>query len=419
LEERLREVTDRMEAEVKEANAGGWLSAVRAWAEKCFLRVEGRLRTALQAFWAPSSPKGAVSRILSILLAPLSVLYALVLRVRRLLYRKGILPKKRVDAPVISIGGVRVGGSGKTPFAQWMARRLSERGRRVVLLTRGYGRSKKHGTILLTHDALDKWNPAECGDEPYLLAQSLPDVPVAVDGDRYRAARLAEETFSPDLFLMDDGFQHLRLARGYDIVLVPEDELLSGMACLPRGPLREPPSALKEADVLVCVSPDGRKERGWWVSDERWWRALERDIPVHSAEVVPAGLHKLEDWRQVDSRGLGGRRITAFCGIARPNVFWETLDGMGLKLALRRDFPDHHPYSEQDHQDLLGLLEVSDFVVTTEKDAVKIRRFRWPEGKVLFLRLDLILEDERTFWARLEERVPLTKRDGGQGEKDL
>jgi len=419
LEERLREVTDRMEAEVKEADAGGWLSAPRAWAKKTVSRVEGRLRTALQAFWAPSSPKGAVSRILSILLAPFSALYALVVWVRRLLYRKGILPKRRVDAPVISIGGLRVGGSGKTPFAQWMARRLSGRGCSVVLLTRGYGRRKKQGTILLTQNALDKWNPVDCGDEPYLLAQGLPDVAVAVDGDRYRAARLAEEKFSPDLFLMDDGFQHLRLDRGFDIVLVPEDEVLSGMACLPRGPLREPLSALKEADLLVCVSSEGGKEEGRWVSDEPGWRTLVRDLPVYSAKIVPAGLHRLEDTGQVDSRDLAGRKIAAFCGIARPNAFWRTLDGMGLKLASRKDFPDHHPYSEQDHRDLLGLLEIYDFVVTTEKDAVKIRRYRWPEGKILFLRLDLTLENERAFWARLEERVPRMKRDGMQGEKGI
>jgi tetraacyldisaccharide 4'-kinase len=419
LEKRMREVTDRMEAEVKEADAVGLLSGLRSWAKKSVSRVEGTLRTALQAFWVPSSPRGAASRILSILLAPLSVLYALAVRVRRLLYREGILPKRRVDAPVISIGGVRVGGSGKTPFAQWMARKLSERGCRVVLLTRGYGRRKKQGTILLTRSVLDGWNPVDCGDEPYLLAEGLPDVPVAVDGDRYRAAKLAEERFSPDLFLMDDGFQHLRLDRGFDIVLVPEEEVLSAMACLPRGPLREPPSALKAADVLVRVCSDGWKEEGRCVSGEAWWRALAGDIPVHRVRIVPAGLHRLEDGHPVDLQGLGGRRIAAFCGIARPNTFWGALDEMGLRLEAKRDFPDHHPYSEQDHKDLLGLLEVYDSVVTTEKDAVKIRHYPWPEGKILFLRLDLALEDEPAFWARLEERLPRTKTDGTQRVKGV
>jgi tetraacyldisaccharide-1-P 4'-kinase len=169
----------------------------------------------------------------------------------------------------------------------------------------------------------------------------------------------------------------------------------------------------------VCVSSDGRKEEGRCVSDEPWWRALEKDIPVHRAKIVPAGLHRLEDTGQVDSQDLAGRRIAAFCGIARPNAFWKTLDGMGLKLVSRRDFPDHHPYSEQDHQDLLGLLEDSDFVVTTEKDAIKIRRYRWPEGKILFLRLDLTLENEPAFWARLEGKVPRTKGDGTQGERGI
>jgi tetraacyldisaccharide 4'-kinase len=266
---------------------------------------------------------------------------------------------------------------------------------------------------------LDEWNPVDCGDEPYLLAQGLPDVPVAVDGDRYRAAKLAEERFSPDLFLMDDGFQHLRLDRGFDIVLVPEEEVLSAMACLPRGPLREPPSALKEADVLVRVCSDGWKEEDRCVSGEARWRAQAGDIPVHRVRVVPGGLYRLEDGHQVDLQGLGERRIAAFCGIARPNTFWKALDEMGLRLEARRDFPDHHPYSEQDHQDLRSLLEVYDSVVTTEKDAVKIRRYPWPAGTVLVLRLDLALEDESAFWARLAERFPRTKTDGMQGEQGV
>ena len=409
LEARLGEVTDRMEAEVKTADEQGGMSALWAWGKGLVSRFEKNVRTALQHLWTHSSPKGPGSLLFGVLLTPLSYLYGLVLRLRRNLYRRGVLATRRAGLPVISIGGVRVGGSGKTPFAMWMARKLSERGTRVVLLTRGYGRRRKQDTILLTRKGLDRQDPLDCGDEPYLLAHNLPDVPVAVDGDRYRAANLAEKWLSPDLFLMDDGFQHLRLARDFDIVLVPGDEDLSGAACLPRGPLREPLAALKDADVLVCISSEG----------DPWCRTLEADVPVHMAKLVPTGLHRLDDRGEVDPRELTGSKVGAFCGIARPEVFWRTLDGMGLGAGSRMDFPDHHPYSEQDHEDLLRLLSDSDWIVTTEKDAVKLRRYSWPEGKVLFVRLDLILEDEPAFWERLETRGVLVKRGARLGREGV
>ena len=416
LEARLGEVTDRMEAEAKAEDGQGGLPALRAWGKGILSRFEGNVRTALQQFWTPSSPKGPGSLLFGALLAPLSYLYGPVLRLRRALYRKGVLATRRAGLPVISIGGVRVGGSGKTPFAMWMARKLTERGCRVVLLTRGYGRRRKQDTILLTRRDLEREDPLDCGDEPYLLAQNLPDVPVAVDGDRYRAANLAERWLSPDLFLMDDGFQHLRLARDFDIVLVPGDEDLFDAACLPRGPLREPLSALKAADLLVCISSDGGEQGNKKGSGAPWYRTLEADVPVHLARLVPTGLHRLEDRSEVDPRELAGSKIGAFCGIARPGAFLRTLQGMGLGVGARRDFPDHHPYSRQDHEELLHLLTDLDWLVTTEKDAVKVRRYPWPEGKVLFVRLDLILEDEPAFWERLESRGVFTKGGVRQGE---
>lgn len=417
LEARLGEVTDRVEAEAKTEDGKGALSALRVWGKGIASRFEGNVRTALQQFWTPSSPKGPGSQLFGVLLAPLSYLYGSVLRLRRALYRRGVLETRRTGFPVISIGGVRVGGSGKTPFAMWMARRLTERGCRVVLLTRGYGRRRKQDTILLTRQGLEREDPLDCGDEPYLLAQNLPDVPVAVDGDRYRAASLAEKWLSPDLFLMDDGFQHLRLARDFDIVLVPGDEDLFDAACLPRGPLREPLSALKAADVVVCISSDGGEEGDKKESDDSWCRTLEADVPVHVARLVPAGVHRLEDRSEVDPRELAGSKIGAFCGIARPGAFLRTLEGMGLGIDARRDFPDHHPYSGQDHEELLCLLSALDWLVTTEKDAVKLRRYPWPEGKLLFVRLDLTLEDEPAFWHRLESRGVFMKRGVRQGEE--
>lgn len=413
--ERLGQATDRMEAEAETRLRQGWVHVLGQGGKGLVSGLKAGLPTRLQRFWESSpSERGTVGRIAGLVLAPLAVLYALVVQARRSLYRRGFLPARRVGRPVVSIGGVRVGGSGKTPFAVWMAGRLSERGARVVLLTRGYGRRKGRGTLLLTGKEADRADPLECGDEPLLLAQNLSDAAVAVDGDRGRAAKAAGKRFAPDLFLMDDGFQHLRLARDFDIVLLPADEDLSGAACLPGGPLREPLSALHDADVVVCVF-SRRGEEGMGRGTEiPWWSAFTAGVPVHAARLASAGLCRLEDRSEVEPQRLEGASVGAFCGIARPAAFWRTLEGMGLQVVRRRDFPDHHPYSGEDYRNLLSLLAESDWLVTTEKDAVKIRRFPWPEGRVLFVRLDLILEDEPAFWARLESAGVVAK--GGARE---
>ncbi len=417
LEERIGNVTDRMEAEAQARREEGGLAALGKWCSGAVNRIEEGLRNALQKLWTPSSAKSTGSLVLGMLLTPPSWIYSLVLRLRRELYRRGILETKQAGLPVISIGGVRVGGSGKTPFAMWMARKLTERGSRVVLLTRGYGRQSKEDTILLTPQELARQDPRDCGDEPYLLAQNLPDVTVAVDGDRVRATTLAKQWLSPDLFLMDDGFQHRRLAREFDIVLVPGEENLSEAACLPRGPLREPLSALTDADVVVCVNSDGGGQDSPEKSSAPWWQSLEPDVPVHVARLVPVGLSRVEDRIGVYLKDLAGRKIAAFCGIARPASFFNTLEGMGLEVGSRREFPDHHPYSESDFEELLGLLAESDYLVTTEKDAVKLRSYALPKGKVLYVRLDLVLEDEPDFWQRLESKGVLLKKQSRQGEE--
>ncbi len=417
LEERMGHVTDRMEAEALERRDEGWAVALyRRW-RGAMRRVDEGLRNAFQRLWAPSAPKGFGSLAIGALLTPVSWIYGWVLRLRRMLYRRGVLETKRTDLPVISIGGVRVGGSGKTPFAMWMARTLADHGSRVVLLTRGYGRRRKQDTVLLTPKELAGQDPRHCGDEPFLLARRLPEVTVAVDGDRYRAANLAKQWLSPDLFLMDDGFQHLRLVRDFDIVLVPGDEDLSGAACLPAGPLREPLSALREADLIVCVFScvGGRGDRTG--SREPWCKGLAPDTPVHTACLVPAGLHRLEDEKEVDPRDLSGRRIGAFCGIARPASFYTTLEGMGLEIAGTREFPDHHAYSDSDVAELERFFSDADHLVTTEKDAVKMRRFARPGGRVLFVRLDLTLEDEPAFWQSLETKGIVLKAGTRQGEE--
>jgi tetraacyldisaccharide 4'-kinase len=167
---------------------------------------------------------------------------------------------------------------------------------------------------------------------------------------------------------------------------------------------------------VVSISSEGEQKGHPQASGTPWWEGFELGVPVHRARLIPAGLHRLEDEGPVDRRELEGCKGAAFCGIARPVSFWRTLEGMGLEIDCRMDFPDHHPYLEEDHHTLMELVTTSDFVVTTEKDAVKVSRYSWPADKMLFLRLDLVLEDESAFWERLEKKVPQIRRGSGKGE---
>ncbi len=356
------------------------------------------MRLALQRFWEASGGPGGRRWLADLLLGLPALFYGTVQRLRRGLYRRGLLRCRRVGTPVISVGGLRVGGSGKTPFVLWLARRLSEEGLEVAILTRGYGRRRK-GPILLEASALEGWNPLDCGDEPFLLARRLPGVRIVVDADRVRGARLAQVEFSPDVFVLDDGFQHLRLARDLDIVLFPEGRDAGRLACLPRGPLREPLSALSDAHVAIRVRGEGGGERG----GAGWVEAIRgRGRPVLDARLVPEGLRWLEDGTPVGLETLEGRRVMAFCGIAREDSFWETLAGMGITVAWRRGYPDHARYTERDYRELASVLRDYDMAVTTEKDAVKIEGFPWPAGKVCFVRVDLQLEGEELLWDSME-----------------
>lgn len=357
---------------------------------------------ALQGFWDLPVQAGFRNRLLSLLLTPPSLVYGGIQRVRRWLYRRGVLRQRRLPVPVVSIGGLRVGGVGKTPFTQWMAAGLCDRGVRVAVLTRGYGRRRSSGTQILTRSELGNWRPVDCGDEPYQLAGALPDVPVAVNGNRYEAARSVMAATAVDLFLLDDGFQHQQLARDLDVVLIPEDPRDLAV-CLPKGPLREPESALEDAHILVSTGMFGanRKE-----IDLKRMRRTRPDAvqPVFTATFEPGDLFTVEGHDLVEPALLQGARILAFCGIARPALFWSTLETKGVRISSRMVFPDHCPYSDKEYEKILEGLSGMDWAVTTEKDAGKIARFTWPGKNVLFLRLDTIVEAEESFWRTLYKR---------------
>jgi tetraacyldisaccharide 4'-kinase len=274
-------------------------------------------------------------------LNPLSTIYAAVVGARNGLYRKGYLPAKRLQGPVVSVGNISAGGSGKTPFVMLLGELLKARGIKFDVLSRGYGRESR-GVLLVDPGGL----PKQFGDEPLLIARKL-QVPVIVGEDRYEAGKFAESKFGAQLHLLDDGFQHRSLARDFDIVLVtPQD---ASDRLLPAGRLREPLTSLDRADAVVLAS--GASEDSFPLRDKTVWK-VRRGIV---AKDVPP-------------------RPIVFCGIARPQNFLLQLRAANIEPAAQAFYRDHHAYSEKDVRELIELRERSeaDGFVTTEKDAVNL-----------------------------------------------
>jgi tetraacyldisaccharide 4'-kinase len=275
-------------------------------------------------------------------LNPLSALYGAVIDIRNHLYDRGMLRAHRLDAPVVSIGSISAGGAGKTPFLIMLGELLKQRGLSFDVLSRGYGRQTK-GVALVD----PKGSPQEFGDEPLLIARKLV-VPVIVGEDRYDAGRFAEDKLGLQVHLLDDGFQHRRLARDFDIVLITERDLHDTL--LPTGRLREPLSSLARASAIVLmdgVAADNVPLR----PGQNMWRVSRGIVPPETNEAC-----------------------FAFCGIARPEGFFAELGKTSLRVVGTRAFPDHHAYTARDVEALfkLGHESGATAFITTEKDAVNL-----------------------------------------------
>jgi tetraacyldisaccharide 4'-kinase len=275
----------------------------------------------------------------------LSALYGGIVAARNTLYDRQWLRSRRLQGPVISIGNVSTGGSGKTPFVILLGQLLAARGIKFDVLSRGYGR-RTRGVLVVD----SRGSAQEYGDEPLLIARRL-NVPVVVGEDRFEAGRLAESRFGLQIHLLDDGFQHRGLARDFDIVLVTPDDARDRP--LPAGRLREPLTSLRRADAAVLVS--GAQPESFPLNGKLLWR-VRRGLRLPNSDQNP--IH----------------HPVVFCGIARPQSFLAQLRTAGIDPAAEAFFRDHHAYTEKDVKDLVDLRMRSeaDGFVTTEKDAVNL-----------------------------------------------
>ncbi|MEJ2670738.1 MAG: tetraacyldisaccharide 4'-kinase [Deltaproteobacteria bacterium] len=300
---------------------------------------------------------------------------------RRTLYTGGIFKAKRLPVPVISVGNLTVGGVGKTPVVACLARYWRDRGKRLVILSRGYG-GRSRGVTRLSDGERLYHQPPEVGEEPYWLARVLPGVSVYTGPSRYVAGLAAWEDCKPHLFLLDDGFQHFQLYRDLDLVLLDAAAPFGNLHLLPWGPLRESPHILSLAQVIILTrfEPELHQPR---------LSGLKKAFPdqtVLTATILPVRAVSYPGEHPEPLQALRHCALMAFAGLARPQVFAKTLQELEVDLKGFRIFPDHHNYSPQELHDLAEAARAAgaEALITTSKDWARLQE-PWDEPLPLWV----------------------------------
>lgn len=331
----------------------------------------------------------------------LSVPYGLAVRVRNLLYDSGLRPEHRVDKPVISIGNITVGGTGKTPAVEYVVRWFAEHGARPAILSRGYG--SKDGR----------------NDEALLLEAHLPDVPHRQHPDRFRAAIEAIKLDNANVLVLDDGFQHRRLARFGDIVLVDATCPFGYGHLLPRGLLREPTKGIRRADAIIITRCDLIEEAALSKLMERL-DALAPVVPKATATHKPMAVTAYPDGVAQEPSVIAGKRVGLFCSLGNPAAFKQTVEGLGAAVAWSTEFPDHHWYTETDIAAIIRPDNAAavELFVTTEKDAVKLGNL-WPRShKLMVLRVQMDIVSGEAGLVKLFEEALRSAEYGEEEEEE-
>jgi tetraacyldisaccharide 4'-kinase len=324
-------------------------------------------------------------------------IYARAARRRRAWYTRHADRRRRLAEPVVSVGNLRVGGSGKTPAVRHIAEVLRQLGERPAVLSRGYARRRPVEGVVVVCDGLRiRADLDRSGDEPLMLARTLPGVGVFVSSDRYLAGLLAERRFGATVHILDDGFQHFQLERQVDLLLVSSGDL-AGARTLPFGHLREPSGAASAADALVFAPTEEAEEHE--VGEGRPTFVLRR---------------KLGAARLVEGGGLvepGDARVLMVAGIARPERFRSDLQHAGWQLAGERLFGDHERFSRATVAEITAAARAAraDLVLTTEKDLVRLLRFRPMPVPVAWVPLSVSIEPAGEFRVWLAERLALSR----------
>ena len=325
--------------------------------------------------------------------------YAVAVQVRNFLFSHGWLKSVRLPRPVISVGNLTVGGTGKTPTCLWLAQELQRRGLKVAILSRGYRRKETLPVILRpgsmkTEISETETELARAGDEPLMMAR-LYGQTIGVGADRVRSAKELLLQENVDMFILDDGFQHRRVKRDVDLVLLGSD----ASACLlPAGPFREPRRNLRRADYWLVTG------------EERKWR---RYIPsgrsgasfVGSLKPVDLVAYDSHRWKEFPLSLLHQNKILTVTGVANPQGFYRAIHDWEGQIVHTLEFPDHHSYTSRDWQEISRMARLVDLIVTTEKDILKLVRYPFARDKLLALRVAMVVENGEPLVSSIVEKI--------------
>jgi tetraacyldisaccharide 4'-kinase len=335
----------------------------------------------------------------SIVLVPFGVLYGAITEARLALYRRGLLKVSKLDAPVISVGNITIGGTGKTPLVEYIARTLAAEGRKVCILTRGYGRKNPKRRVLVSdaHNLLASEN--EAGDEPRLLAENLQGIAAVIsDANRFAAGQWAIKELGAQVFILDDGFQHLQLARDLNVATIDATQAWGNGRMVPQGRLREKRSGLARADCIVITRADQ-------ADDLELIRSEIEKVSNHRAlftsRMRVRRLRKFDEEfleNEIEAKQDFISPLAAFCAIGNPLAFLKQLENEGCHPVGISEFPDHHRYDQRDVESIIEKAKQAGAksLITTAKDAVKLRGFSF-ELPCYVLDIEICIDEESRF----------------------
>ena len=319
----------------------------------------------------------------------LSIPYGWATRLRSVLYAGNRLKSNWLPCPIISVGNITVGGTGKTPLVMALAKGLKERGIPVAILSRGY-KGKRTSEIIVCDGRDISLSPEEAGDEPYLMARRLRETPVLIGEDRFTNGRIALQRYPVRGIILDDGFQHLQLRRDLDILLIDSTVGFGDHHLLPRGILREPLTHLRRADLLMLTKVENPEA---CQPLERLIRKICPHVPLFHSHYEPLGLIGPREERE-ELGSFQGKKVLALSGIANPLAFSSLLKKCGMKVINEVIFPDHYRYTQKDLTSLEEKRKGADWIVTTEKDLVRLENLDTRHLPIRALRIEMRIWEE-------------------------
>ena len=341
--------------------------------------------------------RGVLSWVIRGLFLPLTVIYRVGLFVFLGIYSLGLRRRFRLPVPVISVGNITFGGTGKTPAVQTICRLLLERGIRVVVLSRGHGGTVR-GSLVVSDGESVIADAAKAGDEPVLLAKSLPGVPVIVGKDRRKSGALACSQFAPEVIVLDDGLQYWQLHRDLDIIVLNARKPFGSGYVMPMGDLREPISGLSRAGLVLLSNSKDLDDAALGKLQKRLSRIAPR-AKIFRGSHVPVSFKDMRSGKIYDPDWIELYRVLAFCGIGRPASFVKMLDSLKATISGNLLFPDHHRFTDED----IDLVERerercgADLVVTTEKDIARLGNSAARINNLVALSIKFEIEEIQSF----------------------